>query len=74
LNKILTGSSILSFFIIFSVPDRPIDVQYLENRKKDVVITHLKINKARDILVFEPKVNIDDGLKKTYERMKENLD
>jgi UDP-glucose 4-epimerase len=63
LNKILAGSSILSFFVIYNVLNRPINVQYLEKRKKNVVITHSKINKARDILVFDPKVNIDDGLK-----------
>jgi UDP-glucuronate 4-epimerase len=58
---------------IYEIADRPKDVQYLEKQKGDVEITHSKIDKARKILRFDPKINIDEGLKKTYEWQIENL-
>ncbi len=58
---------------MYEIADRPKDVQYLEKQKGDVEITHSKIDKARKILRFDPKINIDEGLKKTYEWQIENL-
>jgi len=58
---------------IYEIADRPRNTQYLEKQQGDVKITSSKIDKARKILGFDPKVNIDEGLKKTYEWQKENL-
>jgi UDP-glucose 4-epimerase len=58
---------------MYKIADRPKDVQYLKKQKGDVEITHSKIDKARKILRFDPKINIDEGLKKTYEWQIENL-
>jgi len=58
---------------MYEIADRPRNTQYLEKQQGDVKITSSKIDKARKILRFDPKVNIDEGLKKTYEWQKENL-
>ena len=55
---------------MYKIADRPRNTQYLEKQKGDVKITSSKIDKAREILQFDPKVNIDEGLKKTYEWQK----
>lgn len=52
---------------ICDITDRPKNVQYLEKQKGDVKITHSKIDKAKRILGFSPKIKIDEGLLKTYE-------
>jgi len=52
---------------MYQIADRPKNVQYLEKKKGDVEITHSKIDKARELLHFDPKIRIDEGLKKTYE-------
>ena len=58
---------------MYKIADRPRNTQYLEKQQGDVKITSSKIDKARKILGFDPKVNIDEGLKKTYKWQKENL-
>ena len=58
---------------MYEITDRPRNTQYLEKQKGDVNITSSNIDKARNILGFDPKVNIDEGLRKTYEWQKENL-
>ena len=52
---------------MYEIAEKPKEVQFLEKQKGDVKITHSKIEKARSILRFDPKINIDEGLKKTYE-------
>ncbi len=42
-------------------------ISFIEKQKGDVNITHSDISKARRILNFKPKVNIDVGLEKQYE-------
>ena len=58
---------------IYKIADKPNKIDYLEKQKGDVEITHSNIEKAKKILRFNPKVNIDDGLNKTYEWQIENL-
>ncbi|GAG59169.1 unnamed protein product [marine sediment metagenome] len=58
---------------MYKIADRTRNTLYLEKQKGDVKITSSKIDKARKILQFDPKVNIDEGLKKTYEWQKENM-
>ncbi len=59
---------------IYEIAQKPIDVQYLEKQRGDVQVTHSKIEKAQRVLLFNPKVNIDEGLIKTYEWQLENLE
>jgi len=58
---------------MYKIADRTRNTLYIEKQKGDVKITSSKIDKARKILQFDPKVNIDEGLKKTYEWQKENM-
>ena len=58
---------------MYKIADRTRNTLYIEKQKGDVKITSSKIDKARKTLGFDPKVNIDEGLKKTYEWQKENL-
>ena len=41
-------------------------IRYIEKQKGDVELTHSDISKARKLLGFLPKVNIDVGLKNQY--------
>lgn len=59
---------------IYQIAGKPKNIQYLEKQKGDVRVTHSKIEKAKEMLQFKPKVNIDDGLKKTYDWQFENLE
>ena len=58
---------------MYKIADSPRNTQYVEKQKGDVEITFSKIDKARTLLQFDPKVNIDEGLKKTYEWQKDNF-
>ena len=42
-------------------------VKHIEKQKGDVDITYSDITKAKNILGFEPRIKIDEGLKKTLE-------
>jgi nucleoside-diphosphate-sugar epimerase len=58
---------------IYNIADKPENIEFLEKQKGDVGITYSNIEKAKNILKFNPKVNIDEGLNKTYEWHIENL-
>ncbi|MFX0141783.1 MAG: NAD-dependent epimerase/dehydratase family protein, partial [Candidatus Hodarchaeota archaeon] len=58
---------------IYNIADKPENIEFLEKQKGDVEITYSNIEKAKKILKFNPKVNIDEGLNKTYEWHLENL-
>ncbi len=51
----------------YEIAKKPKNVRYLEKQKGDVKVTHSNIEKAKKMLQFEPKVNIDEGLRKTYD-------
>lgn len=59
---------------MYELADRPRNVQYLEKQKGDVKITHSKIDKAKKILKFDPKIKIDEGLNNAYKWQVENLE
>lgn len=44
--------------------------KYIENQKGDVNLTLADINKAKNNLGYEPKVNLEEGLTKTYNWLK----
>lgn len=58
---------------IYKIANKPANTHFLEKQKGDVEITYSNIEKAKKLLNFNPKVNIDDGLNKTYEWHIENL-
>ena len=41
-------------------------IKYIEKQNGDVELTHSDVSKARKLLGFLPKVNIDVGLKNQY--------
>ena len=45
---------------------------YGERRQGDIKISKANIDKAKNILSYEPKVNFEEGLKKTIEWYKKN--
>jgi len=58
---------------MYEISRRPKKVKYIEKQRGDVDITYSNTTKAKILLNFIPKVNIYDGLKKTYEwQMKYN--
>ncbi|MFX1490396.1 MAG: NAD-dependent epimerase/dehydratase family protein [Promethearchaeota archaeon] len=57
---------------MYSIAKKTKQVNYIERQKGDVEITHSKIEKARKLLGFKPEVDIDTGLKNTYEWQKQN--
>ncbi|TFF97820.1 MAG: NAD-dependent epimerase/dehydratase family protein [Promethearchaeota archaeon] len=52
---------------MYSLANRPKNVKYIEKQQGDVDITYSNTEKAKKVLSFNPKVNIDDGLRRTYE-------
>lgn len=52
---------------MYAIVDKPKNVRYGSKKKGDVEVTHSDITKAQKILGYEPKINIDEGLKKTYQ-------
>ncbi|MHA2393141.1 MAG: GDP-mannose 4,6-dehydratase [Promethearchaeota archaeon] len=58
---------------MYKISNKPKNVDYLERQEGDVEVTHSKIDKAKNKLHFKPKINIDEGLKKTYEWQITNL-
>ncbi len=49
------------------------NIKYVEKQKGDVEVTSSKIDKAKKILGFKPKYNIDKGLRNTYKWHNENI-
>jgi len=49
-------------------------IEYLPFHKADIKITWADIKKAKDLLSWEPKVSIEEGLKRTVDWATKNLD
>ena len=58
--------------MIYEITNTQRRVQYEERQMGDVDITHSKIEKAKQILHFEPEISIQEGLKKYYAWLTEN--
>ncbi|MHA1915025.1 MAG: GDP-mannose 4,6-dehydratase [Promethearchaeota archaeon] len=58
---------------MYTIAEKPKNIKYVEKQKGDVEITSSKIDKAKKILGFEPKYNIDEGLRNTYKWQIENI-
>jgi len=51
---------------IYDIVNKPKKVNYKEKQKGDMDITHADINKAKNMLNYQPKIDIDEGLQRTY--------
>ncbi|MCK4236306.1 MAG: GDP-mannose 4,6-dehydratase [Candidatus Krumholzibacteria bacterium] len=58
---------------MYYIVNKPKKVKYIEKQQGDVDITYSNTEKAKKILGYYPQVNIDEGLRKTYEWQKKNL-
>jgi len=52
---------------MYSIANVPEKVKYGEKKKGDVEVTHSDTTKAKKMLNYHPKVDIDTGLRKTFE-------
>jgi len=59
--------------MMFKIAVKTKKVKYIEKQKGDVEITHADIKKAKKILNYQPRINIKEGLSKTYEWYFKNL-
>jgi UDP-glucose 4-epimerase len=55
---------------MYSIANKSKRIRYIEKQKGDVDITYSNTEKARKILKYNPKVNIDEGLTKTFDWQK----
>jgi len=55
---------------MYAISGKTRKIKYIENQKGDVDITYSNTEKAKKILNYHPQVNIDEGLKKTYDWQK----
>ncbi len=55
---------------MYNIAGKSKKVNYTEKRKGDVKVTHSDITKAKNLLGYTPKIDIDKGLKKTYKWQK----
>ena len=51
---------------MYNLVNKPKKVKYIKSKKGDIRVTHSDISKAKKILNYYPKINIDEGLQKTY--------
>jgi len=57
---------------MYSIVNKPKNIDYIEKQKGDVDITHADIKKAKKMIDYQPQINIDEGLQKTYDWMIKN--
>ncbi len=55
---------------MYAISAKQKKVKYIKSQQGDVNITYSNTEKAKKILNYHPQVNIDEGLKKTYEWQK----
>lgn len=58
---------------MYNLANKPKNLRYAEKQRGDVDITYANNEKAKKILDFHPKINIDEGLKLSYEWQKSLL-
>ena len=60
--------------LMFKVANKEVKTKYIEKQKGDVEVTYSDTRKANKILNYHPKVNIEEGLQKTYNWQKNFLE
>jgi len=58
---------------MYKITKREEKIDYIEKQQGDVDITHSDINKARKVLNYNPKIDIDQGLMNQYQWHIKNL-
>ena len=58
---------------MYNLANKPKNVKYIEKQQGDVDVTYSNTDKAKKILNYYPSINIDDGLKKTFEWQKSHI-
>ncbi|MHA1293749.1 MAG: GDP-mannose 4,6-dehydratase [Promethearchaeota archaeon] len=58
---------------MYDLTKKPKHIRYIEKQKGDVDITYSNTEKAEKMLNYKPKINIDEGLKITYDWIKNYL-
>ena len=57
---------------MYDFAETPKKIKYIEKQKGDVDITYSNTDKAKEILNYYPQIQIDEGLKRTFEWQKSN--
>ena len=52
---------------MYKIAIKPKNLKYSDKQKGDVDVTYSNINKAKEILNYQPQVEINEGLQKTYD-------
>ncbi|MFX1444611.1 MAG: NAD-dependent epimerase/dehydratase family protein [Promethearchaeota archaeon] len=55
---------------MYVIANRPKKLKYIEKQKGDVDITYSNITKAQNMLSYYPKIDINEGLRKTFDWQK----
>ncbi|MFX0021998.1 MAG: GDP-mannose 4,6-dehydratase [Candidatus Hermodarchaeota archaeon] len=58
---------------MYTITNKPIKIKFIEKQQGDVEITYSNIEKARKLLNFSPKINIEEGLLNQYRWQIDNL-
>jgi len=56
------------------VTNRKANYKQIEEQLGDVPVTYANISKAKELLDYDPKVNLKDGLTNTYNWLVSNID
>ena len=57
---------------MYIIAEKSKKVRYTEKQQGDVEVTHSNTEKAKKMLNFHPKIDIDEGLRKTFNWQREN--
>ena len=52
---------------MYKISKKPKNIKYAEKQKGDVEATYSNIDKVRNMLNFQPKISIDEGLRRQFE-------
>lgn len=58
---------------MYTITNKPKKVKFIDKQQGDVDITYSNINKARNLLNFSPKVDIEEGLMNQYQWQNKEL-
>ncbi|MHA1147596.1 MAG: NAD-dependent epimerase/dehydratase family protein [Promethearchaeota archaeon] len=58
--------------MMYNITSKSKNIKYIEKQKGDVDITYSNTEKAKKILNYNPVVNIEEGLRKTYDWIMKN--
>ncbi|MBD3342894.1 MAG: NAD-dependent epimerase/dehydratase family protein [Candidatus Lokiarchaeota archaeon] len=53
--------------LMYNIADKPKNIVYIEKQEGDVEVTYSDTTKALEMLDYNPKINIEKGLKKTFD-------